>query len=529
MHGDTLSAGIQLAGRYRIEDLVGETASSQTWRAVDRILNRSVSVQVVPTDDAASEPFLTAARRATAVEDPRFTRVLDAAHENGYAYVVREWASGVSLDTALMHGPLPSTRAVDVVREVAEAVAAAHRSGVQHRQLDPSRVIIKHNGAVRLLGLATDHALRGDRLMPASSGSAAAVGEVEDVVAIGRLLYACLVARWPGGRDLGLPAAPTEHGRLLRPRQVRAGIDPTTDAVCEQLLHAGAPADAQRPSSAAQAARDLAALQSTDVGATAFLDPSGEITPHAGLPVLDEVGGPPPAVTETTRPPPATGRPRAAGARWAQPSPAGSQPAAPQGRRPGLRPVWVAVALLAAIALAVAILALRPNDTGVADGPERDGSGQRPAAEQVDIEAVADFDPLGNGEENPEATASTIDGDPSTTWTTQTYFSELSAQKDGVGLLIDLGRSQSVSSLEVDLEGTPTTMQLYAATDRGSPPASVAEMELVAEIAAAGTSELLRPESDLETRYLVLWLTELPLVESGRAWRGEVAELTVRG
>jgi hypothetical protein len=72
-------------------------------------------------------------------------------------------------------------------------------------------------------------------------------------------------------------------------------------------------------------------------------------------------------------------------------------------------------------------------------------------------------------------------------------------------------------------------MQLYAATGRGSPPASVDEMELVAEIAAAGTSELLRPESDLETRYLVLWLTELPQVESGRAWRGEVAELTVRG
>jgi hypothetical protein len=189
----------------------------------------------------------------------------------------------------------------------------------------------------------------------------------------------------------------------------------------------------------------------------------------------------------------------------------------------------VAVALLAAIALAVAILALRPNDTGVADGPERDGSGQRPAAEQVDIEAVEDFDPLGNGEENPEATASTIDGDPSTTWTTQTYFSELSAQKDGVGLLIDLGSSQPVSSLQVDLAGSPTTMQLYAATDRGSPPASIDEMELVDKIAAAGTSALLRPDAAVETRYLVLWLTELPPVDSGGAWRGEVAELMVRG
>ncbi|MDQ3663270.1 MAG: protein kinase, partial [Actinomycetota bacterium] len=230
MHADTLTAGVELAGRYGIEDLVGETPRSQLWRAVDRILNRSVSIQVVARADRSAEPFLTAARRATAVEDPRFLRVLDAAYEDGFAYVVREWASGVSLDNVLRQGPLTGPRAVEVVREVAEAVAAAHRADVQHRRLDPARILVKHNGAIRLLGLATDQALHAP---DEDVEETAVAGEQSDVSALGQLLYACLVARWPGGRDVGLPPAPTYHGRLLRPRRVRAGVEPAVDVLCD--------------------------------------------------------------------------------------------------------------------------------------------------------------------------------------------------------------------------------------------------------------------------------------------------------
>ena len=50
MRADTLSPGTQLAGRYRIEDLVGETPRSQTWRALDRVLNRSVNEPLVGDD-----------------------------------------------------------------------------------------------------------------------------------------------------------------------------------------------------------------------------------------------------------------------------------------------------------------------------------------------------------------------------------------------------------------------------------------------------------------------------------------------
>ena len=50
------------------------------------------------------------------------------------------------------------------------------------------------------------------------------------------LLYACLVGRWPGYPDSVVPTAPRDHGRLLRPRQVKAGVPKALDTLCGQIL-----------------------------------------------------------------------------------------------------------------------------------------------------------------------------------------------------------------------------------------------------------------------------------------------------
>jgi putative peptidoglycan lipid II flippase len=60
--------------------------------------------------------------------------------------------------------------------------------------------------------------------------------ELVDVLDLGRLLYAALVARWPGGPAFGLPDAPVLGRRWMTPRQVRAGVSPALDAVCDQIL-----------------------------------------------------------------------------------------------------------------------------------------------------------------------------------------------------------------------------------------------------------------------------------------------------
>ncbi|MGH3452825.1 MAG: protein kinase family protein, partial [Nocardioidaceae bacterium] len=212
MEGQAIQPGSILAGRYRIDDLVGEAAGSTTWRAFDQILNRSVSIRAVASDDPRRAAFLEAARRSTAVSDPRFLPVLDAVpDEDGIAYVVREWSRGLPLSVILREGPLPSQRGATIVAEVAEALAYAHEAGMPHRAINPSTVLVKDNGAVRITGLGTEYALRAAAPAPspdaaddpAADAAARHAGEQVDVRALGRVLYACLVARWPGGRGFG--------------------------------------------------------------------------------------------------------------------------------------------------------------------------------------------------------------------------------------------------------------------------------------------------------------------------------------
>jgi len=519
VHAQTLTAGMQLAGRYQIEDLVGETHRAQMWRAEDDVLNRSVSVQVIGGQDPASETFLVAARRATAVEDPRFLRVLDAARENDYAYVVREWASGVSLDNVLRAGPLSAVRSISVVREVAEAVAAAHRAGVQHRRIDPARILVTDGGAIRLLGLATDQALHA----PADDVEGSSdLGERSDVTALGSLLYACLVARWPSQRDGSLPAAPTEHGRLLRPRQVRAGVDPATDAVCDRILDIGARHGDDGLRTADEVARELGVLVPLDETTGSFAPPAGEddeTIPRGVIPVVPAANGPPPAVNRL--PPPRT----------TQRTPVASVPAAPR-RRTGARLlVWAAIVLLAGLVAVFALLVLPAGvpGPGGADTGADSRAAQAAGSRALSIADVQDFDPLGNGSENPDTVANTFDGDPDTAWTTVGYYSELNLQKAGVGLRVDLGEAQEVSKVDLRLVGRPSTIEVYAApAGNSTPPESVEDLELLGESKRAGTTVSLPVRPTFETQYVVVWLTAIPEVEAGTR-RGSVAEITVRG
>ena len=154
--------------------------------------------------------------------------------DHGQHLVVREWARAFPLDQLLAQSPLPSARAARVMTEVAEAVAHAHEHGVYHRRLTPHHVLLKQSGAVRVVGLGVASAL-------APAGHQDTIDDLQayerlDVESLGKLLYACLVSRWPGAHIDQLRAAPTEHGRLLRPRQVRAGVSRELDAVCDRIL-----------------------------------------------------------------------------------------------------------------------------------------------------------------------------------------------------------------------------------------------------------------------------------------------------
>lgn len=559
MNARAVAPGSTLAGRYRIEDLVGETAASRTWRAFDSVLNRSVGVQILPAEDPRCTAFLEAARRSTVVTDPRFLRVLDCAEdEDGITYTIREWARTVPLTALLGEGPLLNRRAASLVTSIAEALAAAHEVGVQHQRLDLSTVHVKPTDAVRISGLGTDHALRSPERVPAQrtgedtgetavssgevSGTAAQyAAELSDVRATGRVLYACLVARWPGTHDTGLPPAPTEHGRLLRPRQVRAGVSRDIDSVVDRIL--GTPPLYHRTPlvTARDIATELALVGEdemvVDDAHSSLVDMAAVNTTGMGGPTLD----PPPALLPASRPratPPAPPvEPPEAGA---------SRRAVRSAIRTHRQLLGVGVALLILLGASLAFVVGRESAQGGdgSDGP-RVPSGTTPGGPRANAdvmrlkpEAVTDFDPQGSDGENPETAPLVADGNPATSWTTVQYTTspELGNLKDGVGVLIDLGRERTIWSYDALFSGAPTAFELYAAPPGTQKlPTTLEELgepfeTNIAETPAANPARRVALTPHVTARYVVLWLTSLPEEAPGSgSYRGTVRELRLDG
>ncbi len=221
-------AGDVLADRYRLVDLLSESGGGRFWRAHDRILERHVALHVIAADDPRAELLLDAARRSATVLDPRILRVLDAERTSACCFVVNEWGSGTSLDIMLAsNGPLSPRRGAWMVSEVADSIAAAHAHGVAHGLLSPENVLLDNAGSVRIIGFCVDAALHG--LPPGDPP--------RDVVDLAGLLHATLTGRWAGVSPSGVPRAPEKHGRVLRPRQVRAGVPSGLDDLCDELLN----------------------------------------------------------------------------------------------------------------------------------------------------------------------------------------------------------------------------------------------------------------------------------------------------
>ncbi|MFC5676642.1 protein kinase family protein [Aeromicrobium endophyticum] len=515
----SLASGDILARRYELHDLVNERHGSTTWRAHDKILNRNVGLELISSADPRADHFLQAARESTSVTDPRFLRVLDLIEdEQRHHLVVREWARAFPLDQLLAQSPLPNRRAATVVAEVAEAMAHAHERGVYHRRLTPHQVLLKQSGAVRVVGLGVATAL-------APVGHQDTLSDLQayeqlDVQALGKLLYACVTSRWPGAHIDGLLAAPTEHGRLLRPRQVRAGVSRDIDTIADRILGTP-PRHHETPlRKAADIAHTLRLSGEDDDVHDDQPSLAGASSPD--LLRLDPVivpGGPPPGLEPPRR------RPKAF-----EPAPPttferGKQKArrAAKGDR-GL--------VLLGVAGALVILSLLGFLVSRSGNHAADPIDQASPVRVLPVQRATDLDPQGDdGRENRAQTPLAIDGLPDTGWQTSTYLgsADLGGIKDGVGLVLDLGGLREVDSLRLRLEGAPTSLVVYAADqDVDRTPRSRRDLTSVASVEAAGSDASISLKSGVVTRYVVVWLTSLPEVEPG-TFRGEIKDVVVRG
>jgi len=154
----TLSPGERL-GPYEIQAAIGAGGMGEVYKARDTRLDRSVAIKVLPADVSADPDrrarFAREAKTIAGLNHPHICTLHDVGETDGTTYLVMEHLTGETLAQRLEKGPLPLEQALTVATEIADALAAAHRQGVIHRDLKPGNVMLTKTGA-RLLdfGLA---------------------------------------------------------------------------------------------------------------------------------------------------------------------------------------------------------------------------------------------------------------------------------------------------------------------------------------------------------------------------------------
>jgi putative peptidoglycan lipid II flippase len=505
-----------LAGRYRVEDLLDEDAGVRSWRAVDAVLSRPVLVQTLPAGDPRAAEVTAAARAAAQVRDSRFLQVLDVDIEDDTAYVVREWMSGRDLTVLLAGGPLSPDQAGALAREVAEAMAAAHRDGLTHLLLRPGSVLITPDGGVKVAGLATEAAVHG-----ATGGDPGVI----DAVGVGSVLYAALTGRWPNGDGQGLPAAPTIDGRVASPRQVRHGVPRLLDEIADRALGNAARHHATPLRSPAEVVDALTSGAAT-----------GRVNGLLGG--FDDTG------TDSDRPPAVLDFPAIASVSTAA-VPSARLRDEPTSRGAGRLGRIVGVLAGALLLVAATLVGLDLLLSAVDGGGDDDGTQvvptttatpnpttaqAAPEPTPLAISAAVDFDPPpdGSGDENPEDTPLAVDGDPETAWVTQNYFDPLEDQKPGVGLYLDLGAALPIVGLNLTLVGDDSGLEIRVPTDDGTQASeNLDDWTVVAEFDSAGSELPVILDAPVTARYVLVWFTRLP--PQGGDFRGGVAEAEVLG
>jgi len=264
--------GTCLSERYCLDDELGHGGMGTVYRAHDILLDRDVAVKLVSREGLGSEGrsrLLNEARAAARLNHPNIVAVYDVGESEGRPFIVMELVEGRSLHELR---PRDLAQILPIVRQVAEALEHAHTHGIVHRDLKPENVMVApaEGGGTKLLdlGLARSPASRVS-VEGAVVGTAfylapeQALGqEVDgraDLYALGVMLYELVTGRLPFlGDDLLAIISQHLHASPVPPGAFRPGLPAELEAVILRLM---AKEPDERPASAAEVARELAAIE----------------------------------------------------------------------------------------------------------------------------------------------------------------------------------------------------------------------------------------------------------------------------
>jgi tRNA A-37 threonylcarbamoyl transferase component Bud32 len=519
-----VEAGRLLADRYRLEELVASGGMAQVWQGTDEVLRRKVAVKLLHPHLAADGSFVLRFRQeavaAARLAHPGIVSIYDTCSEAGTEAIVMELVPGQTLRQRLDDPtPIDPWQAAGLAAQVAEALDAAHRAGLVHRDVKPANVLLAGDGRIKVADFGIAKAVEdADLTQPGlmvGTAKYVAPEQVEgkpvdartDIYSLGIVLYEMLCGRAPFEGD---SEAATALARLqrdpLRPRQVRPGVPKALEEIVGRAM-------ARSPEQRYASAADLRA---------ALLAAGAAPSPEADLTATHLAAAPtaPPAL-----PPAGTAAP---------------PPAPPPSFRQTERGWLVPTLLLVGVAVALGLAGVLIGRSGAGDliGGVKDAITGAPEPSPVGLSAASAFDPPcerslctegqrgGDDRENQDTAALAIDGDPATAWRTEGYNNrDITVLKPGVGLVVQLDSVKELVELQVDSPTNAWRAEIYVAPSDPGNLAGWGDPVARTDALAAGTSAI--DLGDTEGGAVLIWITDRGDAE-GRA-RAEIAEVRVSG
>ena len=283
-------------GRYRLFEKLGQGSMGAVYRAHDTALGRDVAIKLLQPELAAEPGFQERFRReayaAARLASPNIIPIYETGEFDGRLYLVMPIIDGVDLNKVLKSdGPMSPQKAVRVVEQVAAALDAAHKSGLVHRDVKPSNLLMVGEDFVYLIDFGLVHEASAGRLTltniapgspaymaPERFTAGKTVDARADVYSLTCVLYECLTGRLPfsGGGVEGLAAA---HRTNEPPKP--SGLDTAIPAGFDGVIARGMAKEADDRYQSAHELAVAARAALTDV--------------HAAPPIpvrLGEFGGP---------------------------------------------------------------------------------------------------------------------------------------------------------------------------------------------------------------------------------------------
>ncbi|MFC1628499.1 protein kinase [Gemmatimonadota bacterium] len=151
----------RIISHYKIVDKLGEGGMGAVYRAEDMTLNRLVALKTLSPkfiqNKEARDRFIREAQAASAINHPNITTVFELLEEDDSHYISMEYVDGKTIRDMLESGRVSIRKAVDIVLCVAEALDAAHRKGILHRDVKSANIMVSMEGNVKVMDFGLAH------------------------------------------------------------------------------------------------------------------------------------------------------------------------------------------------------------------------------------------------------------------------------------------------------------------------------------------------------------------------------------